>query len=77
MLKRFSASQRRGALILLVILISIFGWRWRVSQLEKDLPLPPEVEQENVGRDDSGNGLDRSGKPSERSTYKESASVFV
>lgn len=44
MFNRFTASQKRGALILLAILVSILGWRWRVAQLEKDKPLPPETE---------------------------------
>lgn len=58
MFKRMTTSQKRGAVLLLVIVVAIAGWQWRVSQLAKQQKLPdlPEKEQQEWGKSvDTGN----------------------
>ena len=39
-----TASQKRGALLLLVVLVCILGWRWRLAYLAENAPLPEQDE---------------------------------
>ena len=72
MLKRMTASQKRGALLLIAVLIAIGGWRWRLVQLEKEKSLPEVIGTEvrepsmdlGVGKATSSGRLDRSDKKS-------------
>ncbi len=61
MFRKFTASQKRGALILLAILVGIAGWRWRLVQLEKNRLLPVgEVSPEWKGKKGKGGSGDSS-----------------
>lgn len=85
MFNNFTASRKRGALILLAILIGIAGWRWRVAELgkEKGLPAGEQVETGNGkgekgrGANDANSRSEESGSYGERSHYGENASEQV
>ncbi len=81
MLNKFTASQKRGALILLAVLIGIAGWRWRLAELEKNKPLPDEStssdQYEKGERDGARYGGYSSGNPNANKDFEGPAQPAV
>lgn len=70
-----TAAQKQGALLLLVVLVCILGWRWRVAQLEKEKSLP-EIEEVDERRDQAHEKGEKGRSPGEE-TGEESTTEKV
>jgi DNA uptake protein ComE-like DNA-binding protein len=56
MLNRLTASQKRGALLLLGALVLVIGWRWRVAWLDAQKLPPQNLTTQNAGPNGSSPG---------------------
>ncbi len=63
MFNRLTASQKRGAIILLAVVVALVGWRWRVSYLAQQAdPAELATEQEAAGGERLGNEVRTKGE---------------